>query len=65
MKWYKKIQVLCCDSMEEKNTMLDGFDENNITLEVEIEESIFIKHKYNRGHVDGATWVFCAIERIL
>ena len=44
--------------------MLGGVDEDKRPIEVEIDESLFFKRKFNRGRLGRGTWIFGAIERV-
>lgn len=61
--WCKKLRDIVQDAVSEENSCLGGIDEQGRAIEVEIDESLFFKRKFNRGRLRRGTWVFGAIER--
>lgn len=63
VSWCLKFRELCIDEIEEEGNLLGGIDEEGNSIDVEIDESLFFKRKYNRGRLGNPMWVFGAIER--
>ncbi len=62
MDWGKKCHemyhaVLEENSMEPERYRLDA-DSQLVLDELEVEQSLFFKHKYNRSHGTQSQWVF-------
>ena len=47
-----------------RNRMIGGLDKDGNPIEVQIDESLFGKSKYNRGHMRDGVWVFGGVEYI-
>lgn len=62
--WANNFRELCGDFVVSENSFLGGLDEDGNPLDVEIDESLFFKRKFNRGRLGSPIWVFAAIERL-
>jgi transposase-like protein len=62
-QWCNKFRERCEYAMEEENEIIGGVDENGNSIDVEIDESLFFKRKFNRGRLGRPIWVFGAFER--
>ena len=58
MDWYNFVRDICAEYFLAHPAVISGPG-----VEVEIDESIFGKRKYNRGRVVDGHWVFGGIER--
>ena len=61
--WYQDFRDVCIIALENNPQLIGGIDENNDPIIVEIDESYFLKPKYNRGRYGSGRWVFGAVER--
>ena len=63
VSWYLKLREWVEDSIVSEGQFLGGIDDDGVVRDVEIDESLFFKRKYNRGRIGNPLWVFGAIER--
>ena len=61
--WCLKIRECIEDHIETDGNCIGGLNEQDTPIDVEIDESLFFKRKYNRGRVGNPQWVFGGIER--
>lgn len=63
-KWFSKFRHLCEENIAEETGYLGGISGNGEPIDVEIDESLFFKRKFNRGRTGNPVWVFGAVERL-
>ena len=63
VSWCLKIREMVEASIESDGNLLGGMNDDGSRKEVEIDESLFFRRKYNRGRIGNQVWVFAAIER--
>jgi transposase-like protein len=62
-KTFLKLRGVCAELVEFENYYLGGLNSDGTAIDVEIDESLFFKRKFNRGRMGSIRWVFGAFER--
>jgi hypothetical protein len=62
--WSKKLREKIEEKIEIEGGILGGIDSLGNPIDVEIDESLFFKRKYNRGRLGNCVWVFCSVESV-
>jgi IS1 family transposase len=61
--WFNFCRDICCRWNQNHPVLLGGFSEDGSIGTVEIDESLLVRRKYNRGRVKKEQWIFGIYER--